>query len=62
MTRTNAIVAAIRRVLEARQQEIDTARDLSKVEIDLHFSPDQIEPREVVHRIERRERREKGGA
>jgi hypothetical protein len=59
MTRTEAILHAIRRRLDARRVELDAAKDLRGFVIDLKFSPGEetLLPREVVDRIERGEKR-----
>lgn len=58
MTRTDAIVAAVRRFLEARRAELDGASDLRSLTLVLKFSPDHLEPRAVIDSIEREERRD----
>lgn len=57
MTRTEAILHAIRRRIEARRKELDAADDLRVLVLDLKFSPDCLLPREIVDRIERGEKR-----
>lgn len=57
MTRTDAILHALKRRLEARRAELDAASDLRGIVLDLKFSPDCLMPREIVDRIERGEKR-----
>jgi hypothetical protein len=57
MSRTDAILHALRRRLEARRAELDAATDLRSLVLDLKFSPDCVSPREIVDRIERAEKR-----
>lgn len=57
MTRTGAIRRAIYDWLEARRAELDAADDLRGLSLDLKFSPDSLEPRSVVDRMERERRR-----
>lgn len=53
MTRTDAILKAFERLLNARRSELDKANDLRGLIVDLKFSPDCLEPRTVIDRIER---------
>jgi len=53
MTRTDAIVLTIRRLLERRRAEIDAADDLRGLVLDLKFSPGCLEPRTIIDRMER---------
>ena len=53
MTRTDAILRAVRVLLEARRAELDAAQDLRGLELSLKFSPQCLEPRTVIDRIER---------
>ena len=57
MTKTDAILAALRVLADARRAEWDGARDLRGLTIELKFSPDHLEPRAVVDSIERERRR-----
>jgi hypothetical protein len=53
MTRTEAILSAVRALLEARRHELDAATDLRGVVLDLKFTAGHLEPRTVIDRIER---------
>lgn len=53
MTRTDAILKAVQRLLETRRAEIDRADDLRSVILDLKFAPGRLDPRTIVDRIER---------
>lgn len=57
MTRTDAILLAIRRRVEKRRAELDSADDLRGLTIELKFSPDCLEPREIDDKVQRGERR-----
>ncbi len=53
MTRTEAILKAVRALLEERRTEFDRAVDMRGLTIDLKFSPNCLEPRTVIDRVER---------
>jgi hypothetical protein len=53
VTRTDAILKAIRERLEERRSEIDKANGMRGLTLDLKFSPGCLEPREVIDRVER---------
>jgi hypothetical protein len=58
MTRTDAILHALRKRLDARRAELDAAADLRHLVIELRFTPgERVTPYEVVDRIERGEKR-----
>lgn len=61
MTRTDAILAALTALLGERRRELDAATDLRVLVLDLKFSPDRLEPRAIVDRIERERRRDENG-
>lgn len=56
MTRADAIERAFKVWLESRRAELDAAQGLRCLVLDLKFSPDALEPREVIDRIERERR------
>lgn len=57
MTRTDAILHALRRKIESRRAELDAATDLRSLVLDLKFSPECLTPREIIDRMERGEKR-----
>lgn len=58
MTRTDAILHAIRRQIDKRRAELDAASDLRHLVIELRFTPgEELMPIETIDRIERGERR-----
>jgi hypothetical protein len=61
VTRTDAILAALTALLGERRRELDAATDLRVLVLDLKFSPDRLEPRAIVDRIERERRRDENG-
>lgn len=61
MTRTDAVIKTIVARLEAMRPELDRATGLRELRLDVHFSPDCLEPREVVvHRTEGERRKRTG--
>ena len=58
VTRTDAILHAIRSRLESRRVELDAAGDLRYLVLELRFTPgERVTPYEIVDRIERGEKR-----
>jgi len=52
MTRTDAVIRAVTAQLNARRAAIDGATDLRAVILDVKLSPNALEPRTVVARLE----------
>lgn len=57
MTRTQTILNALRRAIEARQVELDAAEDLRYLTLELRFTPGELSPYEVIDRVERGRKR-----
>lgn len=53
MSRTDAILDAVRRVVEARRVELDAATDLRAVTVGVKIAPGRWSPRAVVLNLER---------
>lgn len=57
MTRTDAILRAIRVLLDARRTELDAMADIRGLILDLKFAPEILEPRTIIDRVERERRK-----